>query len=227
MFATFTAPGRSRGGTQVLSATKPEGPYEPWSDGPVTPPDWECLDGTLHVDHEGGTMMVFCHEWKQVHDGTILAQRLSPDLRHAMGEPIFLFSASEAPWARALDVPSVRERESPPRMSLTARSCSGLAAGGSSCCGPALVTRAIPWALPGASPAQCWDPGPRKLSAVGAPMGGHGMIGRALDGSLFLTLHQPNNSPHERAAFFPLRELKDTVVLASAEPAPAGPRHRS
>lgn len=47
--------------------------------------------------------------------------------------------------------------------------------------------------------------------------GGHGMIPRRLDGRLFLTLHQPNNSPNERAAFYPLRELEDTVVLDSTD----------
>lgn len=44
--------------------------------------------------------------------------------------------------------------------------------------------------------------------------GGHGMIARTLDGDLFLTLHQPNTSPRERASFYALRELEDTVLFA-------------
>ncbi|GAB4004108.1 hypothetical protein GCM10029992_48090 [Glycomyces albus] len=103
MFATFTAEGRRRG-TQVLRAESPEGPYEPWSDGPLTPRDWECLDGTLHVE-DGRPHMVFCHEWKDVGDGEVRSVRLTPDLRGTIGEPELLFSASQAPWARPLDRP--------------------------------------------------------------------------------------------------------------------------
>lgn len=40
-------------GTQILRADKPEGPFVPLSDGPVTPADWECLDGTLYVAADG------------------------------------------------------------------------------------------------------------------------------------------------------------------------------
>ena len=63
MFATFTG-GDGRRGTQVLRATDAPGPYEPWSDGPVTPDGWACLDGTLHVD-DAGPWLVFCHEFIQ------------------------------------------------------------------------------------------------------------------------------------------------------------------
>ena len=44
MFATFTDGLR---GTYILKADKPTGPFQPHSDGKVTPQEWECLDGTL------------------------------------------------------------------------------------------------------------------------------------------------------------------------------------
>lgn len=44
--------------------------------------------------------------------------------------------------------------------------------------------------------------------------GGHGMIVRTLDGELLVTLHQPNDTPHERALFAPIVELRDSVRLA-------------
>ena len=44
--------------------------------------------------------------------------------------------------------------------------------------------------------------------------GGHGMIVRLRDGSLALTLHQPNDSPNERAVIRPLVEHESTVTLA-------------
>lgn len=100
MFATFTAEGRRRG-TQVLRADEPAGPYRPWSAEPLTPRDWECLDGSLHVEH-GRPFLVFCLEWKDVGDGEIWAVPLAADLRTTTGEPVLLFSASAAPWVRPL-----------------------------------------------------------------------------------------------------------------------------
>lgn len=52
MLASFKSDTHRRG-TQILHAEQVKGPYLPISDGPVTPRDWECLDGTLFVDHSG------------------------------------------------------------------------------------------------------------------------------------------------------------------------------
>ena len=46
MFASFKSEDRHRG-TATLRADTPLGPVLPLSDGPVTPNDWECLDGTF------------------------------------------------------------------------------------------------------------------------------------------------------------------------------------
>jgi beta-xylosidase len=99
MFATF-ADGAGRRGTQVLTGTEPDGLFQPWSDGPVTPPEWMCLDGTLFQDQDGAPWLIFCHEWLQAGEGAIYAQRLSDDLRTSTGAPILLFAASHASWTR-------------------------------------------------------------------------------------------------------------------------------
>ena len=104
MLATFKAPRHYRG-TQILKADRPEGPYTPLTRTPVTPLDWECLDGTLYVDPAGKPWIVFCHEWVQIHNGAICAMRLTADLKEAVGRPVFLFNASEAPWVRESDWP--------------------------------------------------------------------------------------------------------------------------
>ncbi|SEI74354.1 Glycosyl hydrolases family 43 [Arthrobacter sp. yr096] len=224
MFATFTAPGHVRG-TQILSAAKPEGPYEPWSAGPVTPGDWECLDGTLHVDKEGTPWMVFCHEWKQVHDGAVAAQRLSPDLRAAEGDPVFLFSASEAPWSRALDVPSVKDREFPVYVT-DGPFLFRLASGKLIMLWSSFGDHGYAMGIARSGSGTVLGPWIQEPEPLWSTDGGHGMIGRNLDGGLFLTLHQPNKSPNERAAFFPLRELEDTVVLGSEGTASVSPIDR-
>jgi arabinan endo-1,5-alpha-L-arabinosidase len=211
MFATFTAPGHLRG-TQILSANRPEGPYAPWSDGPVTPRNWQCLDGTLHVDGDGTPWMLFCHEWKQVHDGTIVVQRLTPDLRAAVGTPVFLFSASEAPWSRPLDVPATRSREFPVYVTdgpYVFRLTSGKLIMLWSSFGDQGYAMGIARSTSGT----VLGPWVQEDEPLWSNDGGHGMIARTLDGRLFLTLHQPNNSPFERASFHPLKELEDTVVL--------------
>ena len=102
LFASFKAKGICRG-TQILVADSPRGPFHPVSAGPVTPPDWECLDGTLFVAADGNPWMVFCHEWVQVGDGEICALPLSEDLASAVGEPIVLFRASQAPWVQRIE----------------------------------------------------------------------------------------------------------------------------
>lgn len=43
--------------------------------------------------------------------------------------------------------------------------------------------------------------------------GGHGMLFRSFEGQLYLTLHQPNNTPEERPHFFEVKETKDNICL--------------
>ncbi|MDR2807770.1 MAG: glycoside hydrolase family 43 protein, partial [Spirochaetaceae bacterium] len=194
MFATFK-PKTGRRGTAVLKSESLLGPFTPWSDGPVTPCEWECLDGTLYIDSAGNPFMVFCHEWQQVKDGEICAMPLSKDLRKAAGEPLLLFRASEAPWVRELagrdagnfvtDGPFVWRTDAGELVLLWSSFgeegyCIGLARSKSG-------TIAGPW-----------EQSPEPLFAKD---GGHGMLFRSKEGELYLTIHRPNQSPDERAIF--------------------------
>lgn len=200
MFATFKADGVCRG-TQILRADHPLGPFRPHSDGPVTPRDWECLDGTLLVDEDGTPWIVFCHEWVQVKDGTVCALRLSPELDRTIGDPLALFAASESAWVDPVNSPrhgsgyvtdgpfayrcdngellllwsSFRQGR---YAQATARSTSGGVRG--------------PWVQ---------DPEPLYDSD-----GGHGMIFKTFAGDVMLALHTPNTTPDERPVFIPLEE---------------------
>ena len=95
MFATFT---RECGwhGTYVLRSDDPLGPFVPHSENPLTPTEWECLDGTLYVSPENKPYLVFCHEHTQISDGTVCYLELSEDLTHAVSGPTLLFKASES-----------------------------------------------------------------------------------------------------------------------------------
>ncbi|GAB2980297.1 glycoside hydrolase family 43 protein [Actinotalea caeni] len=209
MFASFKADGVPRG-TQVLVADRAEGPYQPWSDGPVTPSGWECLDGTLHVDDDGHPWIVYCHEWVQVVDGEVVAQRLADDLREAQGEPVVLFRASEAPWVRP-----VQHRQLPP-------GAQGYVTDGPFLHRLATGTLVMLWSSMGESgyamglarsDGGVLGPWEQLPDPVWARDGGHGMIARTLQGDLVITLHQPNRTPEERAVIRRLAETPDGLRL--------------
>ncbi len=211
MFATFIAEGRKRG-TQILSSDVPLGPFVPVTDGPATPPEWHCLDGTLHVDREGTPWIVFCHEWVEVHDGEIWALPLSDDLRSPSGDRRLLFCASEAAWtkplprrdgsglvdARVTDGPFLYRAGDGSLFLLWssigedgyvmgyARSASGELAG--------------PW-LQSKRPLISGD-------------GGHGMLFRGLHGGLYGAYHAPNNTPRERFRYVEIAVAADRLELA-------------
>ncbi|MDR1209142.1 MAG: glycoside hydrolase family 43 protein [Clostridiales bacterium] len=190
MFATFK-PKAGRRGTAVLRAENPLGPFVPITDEPVTPPERECLDGSLWIENET-CYMAFCHEWQQIGDGTVCAMRLSPDLTKAAGEPVTLFAASSAPWAYPL---------------------AGRAPGSYVTDGPNLLRGPdgalyMLWSSFGADGRYClgyarsdsgglfepWEQQPEPLVSGG----GHGMFFRDESERLYIAFHSPNDTPNER-----------------------------
>jgi len=208
MFASFKADDICRG-TAILRSDDPLGPFEPYSDGPVTPRDWECLDGTFYVSRDGHPYMIFCHEWVQVTDGEICAMPLTEDLKASAGEPSLLFKATDASWVK----PSI----------------SGDGVTGYVTDGPFL------WRSSGGNLFCLWsaygDKGYVEALALSdngeidgrfeqiEPLfekdGGHGMIFRAFDGQLYLALHSPNSHGDEHPRFYPLKDTGDRLKLIS------------
>ena len=199
MFASFKKEGVARG-TQILAAAHPHGPFVPHSSGPVTPRDWECLDGTLFVDDDNTPWMVFCHEWVQVSDGEILAVPLNPELTSAVDQPQLLFRASEAPWSRPIvrngkkhfvtDGPFLWKTKNGELVMLwSSMGTQGYAMG---------IARSTTGSILGP-----WVQDPKPIYEQD---GGHGMMFRTFDGRLILTFHTPNNTPDERPIFLELNE---------------------
>lgn len=213
LFATFFSEKRCRG-TQILRSHCPTGPFVPISDGPITPENWECLDGTFFVSQDGMPYLVFCHEWLQIHDGTICAVPLSQDLTHTTGVPRVLFHASEAaPWVRPLPIPPAQEagcnyvtdgpffyRSSNQKLYLLWSSY-----------GAEGYTQALA-VSDNDDITGNWKPLPTLLFPKN---GGHGMIFRGFDGILRLVLHAPNDTPLERPVFFPIEENADGLTVQS------------
>lgn len=198
MFASFKSETRRRG-TAVLRAASPAGPFIPWSDGPVTPAGWECLDGTFYASPDGRPYMVFCHEWVQAGDGEILAMPLSEDLKAPAAEPFLLFRASDAPWSRPVrhssgisgyvtDGPFLWRKEDGTLLCLW----SGFSEKG--------YTQGIAVSDNGDVTGRF-----TQLDPLFTENGGHGMLFRDLDGRLTLALHNPNEHMFERPCFIPVR----------------------
>ncbi len=80
---------------------------------PTTPENLMALDGTLHVDESGKPHMVYAHEWLQTIDGTMETIPLAPDLSGAVGDPTYLFKASDAFWTSE-QIPSGVPNQLPP-----------------------------------------------------------------------------------------------------------------
>lgn len=101
-FVTFSDK-EGRRGTSVLVSNEPHKNFIPLINGPITPIDKMALDAALWIDKDGQPWIVYCHEWLQVTDGRILAQKVTMDLKKTVGEPILLFSAGEAPWTKPIN----------------------------------------------------------------------------------------------------------------------------
>jgi GH43 family beta-xylosidase len=214
IFATFK-PKQGRRGTAILkSESGIIGPYVPWSlnaagiSGPVTPAGWECLDGTFFVE-QGKPYMVFCHEWQQTGDGKICAIPLTDDLRQASNStPMVLFHASEAPWACELtgqppgsyvtDGPFLYRTGDDALLLLW----SSFDKNGRYCIG---VARSEDGTLRGP-----WIQSEKSLYNLD---GGHGMIFRGKEGTLYLVIHRPNKTPFERPVFREIIEKEGTILI--------------
>lgn len=200
LFASFKAPGLHRG-TQILKSDSPLGTFVPLKDYPVTPPNWQCLDGTLWVE-DGVPYMVFCHEWVQVTDGTICAMPLTPDLKEPAGSPVLLFKGSDGPWTDhecwryVTDGPFLYQTSGGKLVMLwSASSPEGYGIG------YAVSEKGIlgPWH--------------QAEQALFNKDGGHGMIFTDAEGNLRLSIHQPNHWPYERPLFLRLRDTGDGIEV--------------
>ncbi len=201
MFATFTRETGLRG-TYILKSDSPEGPFVPHSDGAVTPVEWECLDGTFYVE-DNIPYMVFCHEHTQIIDGTICYMPLTPDLKKAAGEPVYLFSGSD-PFYVEKQPEGAHYVTDGPFMFKTSQGTllmlwsTVLKTGYAEC-----IVKFGGGSIKGSF---------EHLDPIVVSDGGHGMIFRTPQG-LCLTFHSPNNSGSEHPVFKAIAEDSGSVRI--------------
>lgn len=199
MFASFRNKDATVRVSQILVAEDPKGPFRVWSD-VITPPDWYTLDGTLYIDEKNIPWMVFSKEWVQIGVGEMWAVQLADDLSRAVGEPVRLFGADEAPWVRdwieydrkcmVTDGPfMVRQGDV-----LTMFWASGDIKSGGYAEGYAVSRNGL------------FGPWEQHPEPIYAESGGHGMLFHTFDGRAMFTLHTPDVPfGSERARIFPIR----------------------
>ena len=198
MFASFKSGDRHRG-TAILKASSPVGLFTPWSDGPVTPADWDCLDGTFYTDRQGKPWMIFCHEWVQVGNGEVLAMPLTDDLKAAAGEPRLLFRASDAAWAKKIKHSSGLQGyvTDGPFMWQDGR-------GRLLCLWSSFSEDGYTQGLAESDNGEITG-NFRQLPPLFRKDGGHGMLFRSKEGQTMLVLHRPNRHLEEHPVFMPVQ----------------------
>ena len=215
MFASFKADKRYRG-TQILVSDCVSGPYEPLTDGPVTPSNWECLDGTLYVAEDGNPWIVFCHEWTQIHNGSICAMPLSHDLKTAVGKPVFFFDATEASWVLPLKTWSEEgdgERHRMPAYVTDGPFMHRMADGQLIMLWSSMGESGYTMGVARSESGTIMGPWTQEGIPLWASDGGHGMIFRTFDDRLMLTFHTPGHTPDERPAFVEIEEASGCIRI--------------
>ena len=200
-------------GIYVLRSDSPTGPFAFYS-GPLTPADWNCIDGTLYFEGET-PYLVFSRSQQGAEDGDFVLLELSRDLKTAVSEPRTLFTAKDTAWAKPFpfskeefhidvmyfsDGPNLlRLEDGRLYMILSSWSVNGYAVG---------VAVSENGSVRGP-----WQLQPEPLFPEN---GGHGMFFRDLRGRLVFTLHAPNDKYQERPTFWMVRAEDGKLLLGEA-----------
>lgn len=190
-------------GIYVLKAKSPLGPFEVYSDR-LTPDDWTCIDANLYQKN-GKNYVIFSHSFEDgAYDGDMCVVEISSDLKKSLSEPVKIFNAVEAPWAKPIpfakaefgidgdcyftDGPCAVDKEDG-RLSIYWSSWSnhGYAVG-----------EAV------SDSGDIYGPWRHVEEPFFPENGGHGMAFRKIDGEMVYTLHYPNDFYKEHPIFVSL-----------------------
>ena len=214
MFTTYRSKATGHHGCVIMKADSPEGPFTEITNGPITPAEWDAIDGTLYVDPDGQPWMVFVHEWTCMPDGigSFAAAQLSADLTHFISEPMELFKAKEPAWAVAGVTDGCwmyTTREGELLMLWSNFDAFGYTVA---------VARSSNGRLDGE-----WIHEKELLyskAMTGEYDGGHSMIFTGLDGQMYLSFHSPNaaeGNRRETPVFLAIEERDGRIVWAESE----------
>lgn len=210
MIATYYSSLTNHRGCTVLKSSSPEGPFCEITNGHITPPDIDAIDGTLYVDKKGQPWLVYVHEWTCTDDniGRMCAAKLSVDFTHFISEPVELFRADDPIWTASQVTDGCFMYRTKKGALLMIWSNFDKDSG--YCVG---IARSDNGEIDGK-----WSQDEELLfskKTFGDYDGGHGMIFKDRDGKMYLSVHSPNTPDSEckeRTIFVPLKEENDTLV---------------
>jgi len=212
LFGTYFSRDTQHRGVSIFRSDNPLGPFEEITDGHITPPDWDSIDGTLYIDPDGQPWMVFVHEWTSMpdHIGDFSIAKLSADFTHFISKPTQLFRASEIPGRLNGNIVTdgcwlVRSRKGELLMLW-----SGYGKNDEYC---VVTAKSTSGSIEGP-----WQQFPHPLYERRGSFefdGGHGMIFTALDGKQYLSIHSPNRAEvgAPRPLFLEITEKDGRFVL--------------
>ena len=208
-------------GTQVAVADRPDVPFVPLCNRPLTPARQSCIDGTLFVEN-GTPYIVYSHDWpdnyvkeKNAYVGEICGVQVSEDLREAIGEPFCLFASDEAPLSRNTPHRVSRDGQSFVRYGSDGPFVQRLKDG------RLLLTWSpylqdhyvVLYAISESGSIRGpWRHGERPLFDGD---GGHAMFFCDLSGTPLMCLHAPEKPPMERARLFRVAECAEGLSILS------------
>lgn len=194
-------------GTSIFKSESPLGPFVEISNGPVTPPTRDCIDGTLYVEN-GTPYMVYSEELTSEADGIggMAYAQLSEDLTHFVTEPRTMFKANDPYWMsqrnNVTDAPFVYRTSNGKLIMLWSTFCNEYAT-------------ATYFNLSGKIDGE-WHHSSRPLyqrdEDIGELEGGHSMIFTDKDGTLKMAFHSPNTSEYERLKIVEIEDKGNYII---------------
>lgn len=216
MIGTGGSPVRAKG-ILILVSDSPGGPYSPLSDRPYTPPQYQCLDGTLYVDKKGDPWLVYSREWTSAHDGQMRAIRLKDDLTAPLpgADDILLFSASSAPWSASWDGGSGTPKWLTDGPQLMRLSDNNLVMAWSS---NTILPKPIHWGyavgLAYSTSGEITGPWVQEKRPLYNGFAGHGMLFRHPTEGIKLSVHQPQNRGRAHPLFIQVYEANGKLTTS-------------
>lgn len=211
MLASFKTSTRCRA-VHSLVSDSPYGPFIPCAKQPLTPSNWECLDGTLFIEDEE-PWLIFCREWLQVKDGEIWLAKLDKNLTKIVDTPIKMFTASKSGWSTPINRDETKIKGE------------NYVTDGPFFCRLATKELICLWsshAKNGYAIGQAkssngklsgeWEHAQKPLFDED---GGHGMVFRSFENIFKLAIHRPNTSQNEHLYLIDLKEKNGWLAICT------------
>jgi beta-xylosidase len=190
-------------GVYSLRSESPLGPFSPWSEKSLTPEGKNCIDGTIFIDDKGKKWLFYSYDFPNSTEGVLCVSEISEDFSKAIGEPIWIAEAKEAPWS--VSIPFSHNAFGQEEAYFSDGPC--LFYGRDE----KLYTLISSWGKNGyavgllqSKSGEVSGPWEHLQEPLYGENGGHGMVFETKEGKRFLTLHFPNDKEREHPIFIPL-----------------------